>query len=107
MNRLERMNHTENKIIRPQVIAILVENDWHVEIVHGGMFQQGFPDLYCMHKKHGKRWIELKVPGRKLRHSQFRKFKKWQEFGTDIWVVDNPKTLMEVIFGPPNWIFFF
>ena len=34
---------------------------WYVEKTHGSQFQQGFPDLYIMHKKYEPRWVECKV----------------------------------------------
>jgi hypothetical protein len=34
---------------------------WHTEKTHGNQYQEGFPDIYCMHSKFSPRWVEFKV----------------------------------------------
>lgn len=97
----------ENKILRPKVIAKLEKFGYHVEITHGGMYQQGWPDLYCMHPGLGTYWVELKVPGGKLRRSQIEKFTLWSKYKVKIWVVTSHFEVPEIFDKPPNWFKFF
>lgn len=56
---------------------------------HGGMYQSGFPDLYCTHEKYGQRWIEVKLPdmqGSKFTPAQKKHFPELVENGTPIWI---------------------
>lgn len=100
------MKNTENKIIRPKVIKKLKEWGYHVEKTHGSMFQQGWPDLYCIHPAFGQFWIELKIPGGRLRTSQREKFTLWSKYKVKIWVVTSEFEVPKIFTLPPNWFKF-
>ncbi len=102
---MERKQY-ENKILRPKVIKLLKQLGWHVEITHMGMYQQGWPDLYCMHPDDLPRWVELKAAWNSmLRPSQKEKFTLWTRYKTYIWIVyrvdDIPKVFED--FPTGNW----
>lgn len=76
---------------------------WHTEKTHGNMYQSGWPDLLCMHNKFGRKWVECKVPGEKLRQSQIACFLKWSEFGETIYIMHDDDDY-DILFGKPNWM---
>jgi len=52
---------TETLLIGEPFRIYLASFGWHTEKTHGNQFQEGFPDIYCMHAKYSPRWIETKV----------------------------------------------
>lgn len=71
------------------------------------MYQYGWPDLLAMHMNYGIKWIEMKIPGGKLRQTQVDKFHKWSRFGVKIYVLDGAsETDYKKLFGEPNWHLF-
>ncbi len=70
---------------------LMVKAGWHIEKMHGGMYQKDFPDLYCMHKMFGTRWVEMKKPVGKLSKGQIKKFILWSKHNTNIWILEGPE----------------
>jgi hypothetical protein len=76
---------------------------WHTEKAHGSLFQKGWPDLFCMHVKHGVRWVEMKRPGQgELELSQVKLFRQWSSHGVGVWVLTTVADYSK-LFQPPNW----
>ena len=76
--------------IRNAIRSMLWERDWLCETTHGNEYQQGFPDLFCAHKIHGMRWVEVKLPdmiGSSFTKAQMEKFPKFCEHGAGIWIL--------------------
>ena len=89
---------------------------WHVEKTHGSQYQEGFPDLYCMHPKYDPKWVETKV----LRGGDFSftvaqlaKFPVWIAHGVKIWIIYGTdfrgpagklalERAYQTLFNPPN-----
>jgi len=93
--------------VRERVIKMLERYGWIVKIVHGSMYQSGFPDLYCTHKKYGPRWIEVKLPnmeGSRWTAEQRKWFPILAENGTPIWVITNDTEYeYRKLFANDNW----
>ena len=76
--------------IRDDLITYMEKRGWYIMKMHGSLFQQGFPDLYCTHKLHGVRLIEVKLPemkGSRWTNAQRDNFPKLSENGTLIWIL--------------------
>lgn len=76
---------------------------WHTEKTHGSLFMEGWPDLYCIHKQHGSRWVEMKRPGDgELEASQKKKFQLWLDHGMGVWILTKVEDYPR-LFDKPNW----
>jgi len=100
------MNEQKPEVqIQRELVAFLKARGWHVERLFADAFQNGFPDLYCYHKKWHERWIEVKRPDRytfTLRQRQ--KWPVWESFGIGIWVLTAAtQEQYDLLFKPPNW----
>lgn len=76
--------------IQDAIIRMLTLKSWYVHATHGGMYQSGFPDLFCTHKMYGHRWVEVKLPGMKgsrFTLAQLDQFPKMCAFGSGVWVL--------------------
>jgi len=76
--------------IRADLILFLQSRGWYVEIMHGSLYQSGIPDLFCTHKIHGQRWIEVKLPGMQgsmFTKQQEDKFPKLSNNGAGVWIL--------------------
>ena len=92
-------------IIQNAIIKYLENKGWTVMRTHGNMYQQGFPDLYCLHQVNGARWVEVKNP---LAHSftpaQKKYFPMMHASGVGIWVlVAADEVEYRKLFLKPNW----
>ena len=87
-----------------QVISYLQTRDWVVKQTEGTILSHGWPDLYVAHVRHGQRWIEMKVPGGKLRETQIRFITDFELAGVGVWVLEaaTPEQYAR-LFKPPNW----
>lgn len=94
----------ENGILRPAVIKALEAKGYLAEIVHGGMYQSGFPDLYVI-SPHGRHfWIELKASKKsRLRTSQLEKFARWSKRRVEVFIISDVKDLWKTLAELPNW----
>ena len=84
------MQEENLKIVHPLVTFLENAEGWYVEKTHGNQYQEGFPDLLCMHRRYGERWVECKV----IRNGSFeftsaqkRKFPKWITHGARLWLI--------------------
>jgi hypothetical protein len=76
---------------------------WYVGKIGGGPYTIGWPDFFCCHVLHGHRWIETKVPGRKLRASQVKRFTELADKGEKIYVMYDEKDYMVLFRDNDNW----
>jgi hypothetical protein len=82
------MTKQPEKILQEGWNKFLRARGWYVENTHGNAFQKGFPDMYCVHIKHGQRWVDVKVPNRySLTRAQRDKWPKWEANGGEIWIL--------------------
>jgi hypothetical protein len=106
--------------IQLAIIDFLKERGWKVMVTHGNTFQQGFPDLYCLHSTYGAKWIEVKCPtGFVFTPAQRKCFPIIHETyrvaieaggsgrpicGIGIWILnDATEAEYKKLFDPPNW----
>lgn len=103
---MQKRDRTEAKI-QDAIIDKLKINDWYVKSTHGNIYQFGFPDLFCAHKKYGMRWAEVKNPaGYKFTPAQRENFLLMAAAGVGIWVLTSEDQVPDIFFKPPNLIFF-
>lgn len=104
-------NNPEQKI-QDHIIEFLSIRGWVVMPTHGNMYQQGFPDLYCLHHNYGAKWIEVKNPkGYSFTPAQRKYFPiiaQALEMGPDhrqgIWILTAAtEEEYKKLFGPQNW----
>lgn len=62
----------------------------------------GLPDLYCVHPKHGQRWIEMKSPTGKLTKRQQSVCVEFSNAKVGVWVLVNENDYSN-LFREPNW----
>jgi hypothetical protein len=60
---------------------------WLVDKTHGGFYNAGWPDFYCLHPQHGARWVEIKKGSDRLTFAQWNRFKRWRDAGMEVWVL--------------------
>lgn len=91
--------------IQHELVEFLEARGWHVERLLADAFQNGFPDLYCHHKKWGPRWVEVKRPkDYSFTRAQKRKWPEWERAGIAIWILTAAtQEQYDLLFGPPNW----
>ena len=106
MTRLFRAtpHHQTEAARQERVIRYLQVRDWVIKVTEGTMFSYGWPDLYAAHFDHGPRWIEMKVPGGKLRETQTEFIADFARVNIGVWVLTdaNPEQY-RLLFQPPNW----
>jgi hypothetical protein len=95
-------------VIQKRIIEFLRQRGWWVMVTHGNAAQQGFPDLYAVHKDYGQRWIEVKNPNYyKFTPAQKECFPKIEEAGVGIWVLmGDSKKEYDCLFLPANWRYY-
>jgi hypothetical protein len=77
-------------IRNPFVNYVTNVHGWHVEKTHGSQFQEGFPDLYLMHRQYTSRWVETKKMRKgdfSFTSAQLHKFPIWLAHQTPIWII--------------------
>lgn len=90
--------------IQKALISFLQKKGWIVKVTHGNIYQQGLPDLYCIHENFGQRWIDVKNP----KAYSFTRAQKdfWPEMikcGVGVWILTAAtKSEYEKLFKPPN-----
>ena len=91
--------------IQRKLVTFLKWRGWHVERLLADSFQNGFPDLYCYHKKWGQRWVEVKRPNDdSFTKSQRQRFPVWEAAGIGIWILTAAtQDQYDLLFKPPNW----
>lgn len=103
------LNHQEADI-QAALVKKLRSLEWFVKPTHGNMYQSGFPDLYCAHRKYGQRWVEVKLPemkGSRFTAAQLDTFPQLAAAGVGIWILTSHEGVeLRKLFGPPNWYMF-
>jgi hypothetical protein len=101
-----RKGRPEDKI-RDAIRDFLEQKKWYVKIMHGSMYQSGFPDLFTCHARYGIRLIEVKLPDMKGSHftaAQMEEFPKLSLNGAGIWILTAAtEHEYEKLFKPYNW----
>lgn len=106
MNALRKIDRKEAKI-QEAIIDKLKINDWYVKSTHGNIYQAGFPDLFCAHRKYGMRWAEVKNPeGYSFTPAQRENFLLMAAAGIPIYVLTSPDDVPGIFFKPGNLIMF-
>lgn len=92
------------RIIQDSLTLLLEGKGWHVMETHGNMYQQGFPDLYCVHDTHRQRWIEVKNPTKyEFTPAQLDNFPIVSRV-SGIWIlVAATEEEYQKLFEPQNW----
>lgn len=94
--------------IQADIITFLERRGWFVKQTHGNAYSSGFPDLYCYHKKHGERWIDVKNPKRYVyTKAQVQNWPEMDAAGIGIWIMfaaDEENYLF--LFKEPNFMDF-
>jgi hypothetical protein len=100
-----RKKHGPEWYIQRDLIEFMVDRGWYVKRMHGNLYQTGVPDLLCLHKKWGTRWIDVKQPNRyTFTKDQRREWPIWDEFRTGIWILTAAtQEQYDLLFQPPNW----
>ena len=91
--------------IQEAIISFLERRGWYVKATHGNAYTSGWPDLYCFHKKHGYRWIDVKNPKRfGYTKAQIQQWPDMHEAGIGIWIMfAADEENYSRLFNPPNW----
>lgn len=89
--------------VQTDIKHFLQARGWFVMVMHGSIFQAGFPDLFCAHKRRGIKLVEVKRYKKgKLTKDQRRVFRKLADAGVGIWIMHGIDDY-NVLSGPPNW----
>lgn len=94
--------------IQKALVKFLRERGWFVKEMTGNMWQSGVPDLYCIKRRCGKRWIEVKNPKKfKFTPAQWEDFPRMIAEGDQIWVLTAATEVeYQKLFKPMNlWIY--
>lgn len=109
--RIKRTKETgPEAIIVNKLIKKLTLLDWLCVIMHGSIYQIGFPDIYATHSKFGPRLIEVKDPKNiSFTPGQRELFPKLAAFGSGVWVLTSDSDEeIALLFRPYNyWHYFF
>ena len=92
-------------VIQNEIRLFLKAYGWKVERMHGNAYQKGIPDLYAVHPRHGKKWVEVKKPkGYAFTNEQLKNFPDFERYNDPIWIlVAGTKEEYDKLFAPPNW----
>ena len=92
-------------IIQSAIIKMMRSKEWYIINMHGNEFQMGVPDLYCCHKRHGTRWVEVKVKDKyRFTPAQIDVFPELAAKGVGIWVLTGASEEQYAkLFKPANW----
>lgn len=92
--------------IQEDIIKALRAAEWIVVVTHGNIYQHGLPDLYCAHKLHGSRWLEVKNTkgSYSFTPAQLELFPLLSSKGVGIWVLGSAEpSELQLLLGPANW----
>lgn len=93
--------------IRDALRTFLEDRGWYVVIMHGSLYQSGIPDLLCCHKKHGIRFVEVKLPsmkGSRFTNAQHTVFNALSNNGCPIWILTAAsENEYKKLFQRENW----
>jgi hypothetical protein len=107
MEPLKMRGKNPEAIIQDAIIKELRFKMWFVKDTHGNMYQSGFPDLYCCHRRYGARWLEVKTPHRTgtsaFTPAQLETFPLLVASGAGVWVASSHEGVEEILMKPCNW----
>lgn len=105
MGSARRSKHKPEWYIQQDLIQFLEDRQWLADPTHGNLYQKGFPDLWCHHKRWGYRWIDCKVKGRySFTRDQKLKWPLWESYGVGVWILTAAdQEEYDKLFKPPNW----
>lgn len=105
MGRIKRNKHGPEWYIQNDLRTFLQCRQWRVERMIGNALQNGIPDLYAFHRRHGPRWIDVKAPGKyDFTKAQKRKWPIWADFNNPIWILTAAtQAEYDKLFKPANW----
>lgn len=90
--------------IQEAIVRKLKVQDWFVKSTHGNLYQSGFPDLFCAHKKYGQRWLEVKNPKQySFTNAQMEYFPLMTAAGVGIWIATDESQVPDLFFKSANW----
>lgn len=90
--------------IQQRIIKELRYRLWFVKETHGSMYQSGFPDLFCCHKRYGHRWLEVKRPvGWKFTPAQLETFPMLCAAGSHVWIANTEVEVEALLMSSSNW----
>ena len=95
--------------IQKAIITMLRGHEWFVRVMHGNLYQTGFPDLFASHRSYGIRLIEVKNPVKySFTPAQLETFPMFAANGAGIWIlVAATEDEYKKLFRPPNWYHYF
>lgn len=94
--------------IQREIIQFLEDRHWFVKVMHGNMYQSGFPDLYVIKRIYGRRLIEVKNPKKfSFTPAQWQDFTRMIAEGEQIWVLTAAtEAEYKKLFQKPNlWVY--
>ena len=107
MEPLKIKTRNEEALIQLAIIKELRNKLWFVKDTHGNMYQSGFPDLYCVHRRYGARWLEVKTPSRSgssaFTPAQLETFPDLVAHGAGVWVATTHVDVETILMRPCNW----
>lgn len=90
--------------IQEAVIKALEKEGWFCKVLHGDMYQNGFPDLFVCKKGSGFRFVEIKNPkSYRFTGAQYECFPRLMSEGVGIWILGSDFEIKKLD-GPPNWM---
>lgn len=94
--------------IQEEVINFLKMRDWYVKVMHGSVYQSGFPDLFITHSKYRMRLVEIKnIEAYSFTAAQMEEFPKIEANGCGIWIMTAAtEEEYKKLWRPPNWRMF-
>lgn len=89
--------------IQRNIIFALEADGWFVKVLHGDLYQHGFPDLFACKKGHGFRFVEVKNPnGYRFTAAQYECFPRLMSEGVGVWILTSDSEINRLD-DPPNW----
>lgn len=100
-----RKNDNPEQRLQDQFREFLLCRDWRVMRTHGNKYQKGLPDLYCLHRVYGARWVEIKyLPNASITKAQMSVFTAISAVREGIWIVTECHELeYRKLHHNPNW----
>lgn len=100
--------HGPEHKIREDIIRKLRFLGWYVKIIHGSMYQSGFPDLFACHSKYGVKLIEVKnKDAYHFTAAQLDEFPKLVANGASVYVLTSADdSEINKLRGGSNWYWY-
>lgn len=89
--------------IQESIIKALEADGWFVKVLHGDLYQHGFPDLFACKKGHGWRFVEVKNPvAYRFTAAQYECFPRLMSEGVGVWILTSDSEINKLD-SPANW----